>query len=184
MVCLGCTCVHPGSKETNPTRHLPSLQTPSADSVHVTPQAGTRHSGSITASQRRLHQVLPLQTISACHDSCVCMCSILPVIVSPGADIPKKGLSAPVHLHKQSQEQLNCELRPMLVQAGGTDGSTQQVAARAKNTIDGQLNFPDPQHGPKPQVLVQQFEQKVNVSALLPCNSASLPAQRPALYLP
>lgn len=52
------------------------------------------------------------------------------------------------------------------MQAGGADGSTQQVAARAKNTIDGQLNFPDPQHGPKPQVLVQQFQEKVNVSTL------------------
>lgn len=52
------------------------------------------------------------------------------------------------------------------VQAAASDGSSQQVAAHAKNTIDGQLNFPDPQHGPKPQVLVQQFQQKVDVSIL------------------
>ena len=49
---------------------------------------------------------------------------------------------------------------------GASDGSTQQVAAKAQNTIDGQLNFPDPEHGPKPQLLVQQFQQKVDVSAL------------------
>ena len=56
-----------------------------------------------------------------------------------------------------------------LVQTAASDGGgTQQVAAKAKNTIDGQLNFPDPQHGPKPQVLVQQFQQKVDVSASNP----------------
>lgn len=56
------------------------------------------------------------------------------------------------------------------VQAAASDGSSQQVAAHAKNTIDGQLNFPDPQHGPKPQVLVQEFQQKVDVSVLESCS--------------
>ena len=44
-----------------------------------------------------------------------------------------------------------------------TGGGSQGVAATAKNTIDGQLNLPDPSTGPKPEVLVQQFTQKVQV---------------------
>ena len=63
------------------------------------------------------------------------------------------------------------------MQTGASDGSTQQVAAKAKNTIDGQLNFPDPEHGPKPQVLVQQFQQKFDVSALTALMSMSWTAQ-------
>ena len=41
-----------------------------------------------------------------------------------------------------------------------------QVQTRAKNTIDGQLNFPDPSTGPKPEVLAQQFTSKIAVSLL------------------
>ncbi|BDA51604.1 hypothetical protein COCOBI_19-1600 [Coccomyxa sp. Obi] len=36
-----------------------------------------------------------------------------------------------------------------------------QVQTRAKNTIDGQLNLPDPSTGPKPEVLAQQAATKI-----------------------